>query len=74
VRGHRSGRCQRHRQDGVRTESRFVGRPVELEHRQVERSLVFGIHSQDCRLDDVNDVLDCAQDALAQVTASVTVA
>jgi hypothetical protein len=67
-------RGQRHRQDCIRAEVRFVLGTVELDHAGVQAALVVGIAPDQGGTDRTVHVGDCVQDTLAQVALGVAIA
>ncbi len=64
-RGRGMGDGQGHAQDGVRTQLALVGRAVEVQQPGVDARLVGDVLAQQVGRDEVDDVLDRGQDALA---------
>jgi hypothetical protein len=60
--GGRLRRRERDAEDGIRPEPRLVARPVELDQRSVERTLVVRIEAADGLRDLALDVPDGLQD------------
>ena len=67
-------RRQRHAQDRVGAQLALVGRAVQLQQPAVDARLVGDVLAQQVGRDEVDDVLDRGQDALAAVAALVAVA
>ena len=64
------GDRERDSEDGVCAELGLVGRRVEVEHRLVEESLLVGFEALDRRCDGLEDALDGANRALAEVAVA----
>ena len=67
----RMGSCERHTQNGIRTQLRLVLRAIELEHRRVNAQLVHGVATCQHWRDDVVHVVHRRQHALAIVALTV---
>ena len=65
---------KRHAEDGVGPEPGFVRRAVELDHRIVDRLLIFHVHALEATGDLALDVADRLQDSFASVALGVAVA
>ena len=66
--------CEGNTEHGVGTELALVGCAVEGEHGFVDRELVAGVEADEFGSDDVVDIVDRFQDALAEVAGFVAVA
>ena len=71
--GSRLGHGHRHGQHGIGAETRLVVGTVEIDHGLVDEGLFLRIEADDGFGNLGIDVLDCLQDALAEVTAGVAV-
>ena len=69
-----AGRRQRHAEDGVGAETRFVSSAVERDERRVERRLIGDVHADDLVGDLVLDIPDRLLDALAPISGGVAIA
>src|SRR5512133_3161772 len=67
-------RGQRDAENGVGAEARLVLRSIELDQRQVQRSLVFGIEPRDGAGDLRLDIADGVENTLAAIRPLVAVA
>ena len=65
---------QRHAEDGVGAQARFVGRAVELAHLAVDGFLLGRRHADERRRDDLVHMADCFAHALAGVVGRIAVA
>ena len=68
------GHGQRDAQDGVGAQLALVFGAVQLDHAHVDADLVDGVHADQVFGDDVVDVVDGLEDALAEVALLVAVA
>ena len=68
------GNRERNTEDSVSTEVRLGRGAVELDHLLVDSPLLESIHSDDCGSNDIVDVLDSLENALAAVALGIAVA
>ena len=63
-----------HGENRVRTQTAFVFCAIQRDHGRVQQPLIGGIHTGQFRSENALDVLDCLQNALAEIVALVAVA
>ncbi|MNR52133.1 hypothetical protein D3C85_1719190 [compost metagenome] len=68
------GVCQRHSQDCVRTEVRFVFSTVQVDHDFIDASLVFGVFAKECLSDRTVNRTNSFGYAFTQETGFVAIA